>query len=101
MQTQQRLTSSHVDRAKSFPIVSIPLAAGVGVGGLLLTIGVYRVPVLSMTALLVLFLGAWLTAYLWHVWASPDGVVLWQVLLHYRLLAREQKARLRRMDGGR
>ncbi|MCO5247163.1 MAG: hypothetical protein M9927_25645, partial [Anaerolineae bacterium] len=66
--------------------------------------GVYQVPVLSMTALLVLFLGflgAWLIAYLWHVWASPDGVVLWQVLLHYRLLAREQKARHRRMDGGR
>ena len=57
-----------------------------------------------MTALFVLFLGilsAWLVAYLWHVWASPDGVVLWQVLLHYRLLAREQKARLRRMDSGR
>ncbi|MCB0150888.1 MAG: hypothetical protein M9936_29055 [Caldilinea sp.] len=104
VQTQQRLTTSHVDRAKGFSIVSIPLAAGVGVGGLLLAIGIYRVPVLSMTALLVLFLGflgAWLIAYLWYVWASPDGVVLWQVLLHYRLLAREQKARLRRMDGGR
>lgn len=101
VQTVQRLATSHVDRAKGFTIVSIPLAAGVGFGGLLLAVGVFSVPIFSMAALLTLFLaflGTWLAAFLWHQSASPDGVTLWQVLLHYRLLSREQKARLRRME---
>ena len=102
VQTVQRLATSHVDRAKGFSIVSLPLAAGVGLGGLLLAIGVFSVPVFSMAALLILFLGflgTWLTAWLWYQSASPDGVALWTVLLHYRLLSREQKARLKRMEG--
>jgi len=101
VQTVQRLTTSHVDRAKGFSIVSIPLAAGVGLGGLLLAVGVFAVPVFSMAALLTLFLAflaTWLAAWLWYQSASPDGVTLWTVLLHYRLLSREQKARLRRME---
>ncbi len=100
--TVQKLATSHVDRAKGFSIVSIPMAAGVGIGGLLIAVGMGAVPLFSMGALLVLFLsflGVWLVAYLWHQSASPDGVVLWQVLLHYRLLSREQKARLARMEG--
>ena len=101
VQTVQRLTTSHVDRAKGFSIVSIPMAAGVGVGGLLIAVGIGAVPIFSMGALLVLFLsflGVWLAAFLWHESASPDGVSLWQVLLHYRLLRHEQKARLQRME---
>ena len=101
VQTMQRLATSHVDRAKGFTIVSIPLAAGVGVGGLLLAAGLFSQPLLCMCALLVFFLsflGVWLVAFLWHESASPDGVGLWQVLLHYRLLRHEQKARLERMD---
>jgi len=101
VQTVQRLATSHVDRAKGFSIVSIPLAAGVGVGGLLLAVGVFSVPIFSMAALLTLFLaflGTWLAAFLWYQSASPDGIGLWTVLLHYRLLSREQKARLRRME---
>ena len=100
--TVQKLATSHVDRAKGFSIVSIPMAAGVGVGGLLIAVGMGAVPLFSMGALLVLFLsflGVWLAAYVWHQSASPDGVTLWTVLLHYRLLSREQKARLRRMEG--
>lgn len=101
VQTVQKLATSHVDRAKGFSIVSIPLAAGVGLGGLLLAVGVFAVPVFSMAALLTLFLAflaTWLAAWLWYQSASPDGVTLWTVLLHYRLLSREQKARLRRME---
>lgn len=101
VQTVQRMTTSHVDRAKGFSIVSIPLAVGVGVGGLLIAVGMGAVPLFSMGALLVLFLAflaTWLIAYIWHQSASPDGVGLWQVMLHYRLLSREQKARLRRME---
>ena len=101
VQTVQRLATSHVDRAKGFSIVSLPLAAGVGVGGLLIAVGMGAVPLFSMGALLVLFLAflaTWLIAYIWHQSASPDGVTLWMVLFQYRLLSREQKARLRRME---
>ena len=101
VQTVQRLATSHVDRAKGFSIVSIPMAAGVGLGGLLLAVGLFQVPLFSMAALLTLFLAfllTWLAAFLWYQSASPDGVTLWTVLLHYRLLSREQKARLRRME---
>lgn len=101
VQTVQRLATSHVDRAKGFSIVSIPLAAGVGLGGLLIAVGMGAVPLFSMGALLVLFLAflaTWLAAFLWYQSASPDGVTLWTVMLHYRLLSREQRARLRRME---
>ena len=101
VQTVQRLATSHVDRAKGFSIVSIPLAVGVGLGGLLIAVGMGAVPLFSMGALLTLFLAflaTWLIAYIWHQSASPDGVTLWMVLFQYRLLSREQKARLRRME---
>lgn len=101
VQTVQRLATSHVDRAKGFSIVSLPMAAGVGLGGLLLAVGLFEVPLFSMAALLTLFLAflaTWLAAFLWYQSASPDGIGLWTVLLHYRLLSREQKARLRRME---
>ena len=101
VQTVQRLATSHVDRAKGFSIVSLPLAAGVGLGGLLLAVGLFEVPLFSMAAVLTLFLAflvTWLAAWLWYQSASPDGIGLWTVLLHYRLLSREQKARLRRME---
>ena len=99
---QIRMVTSHEDRARGFTLVSLPLATAVGVGGLLLAIGLFRVPLWSMGALLVLFLaflGTWLLAWLWFTAASPDGIGLMQVLLHYRLLRHEQRARLRRMDG--
>lgn len=101
VQTVQRLATSHVDRAKGFSIVSLPMAAGVGLGGLLLAVGLFQVPLFSMAALLTLFLAflaTWLAAFLWYQSASPDGIGLWTVLLHYRLLSREQKARLQRME---
>ena len=101
VQTVQRLATSHVDRAKGFSIVSLPLAAGVGLGGLLLAVGLFEVPLFSMAAVLTLFLAflvTWLAAWLWYQSASPDGIGLWTVLLHYRLLSREQKARLRRLE---
>lgn len=102
VRTEQRLATSHVDRAKGFSIVSLPLAAGVGLGGLLLAVGLFQVPIFSMAAVLVLFLAflaTWLVAWLWYQSASPDGVALWTVLLHYKLLRHEQRARLQRMEG--
>lgn len=102
VRTEQRLATSHVDRAKGFSIVSLPLAGGVGLGGLLLAVGLFQVPIFSMGALLILFLAflaTWLVAWLWYQSASPDGVALWTVLLHYKLLRHEQRARLQRMEG--
>lgn len=101
VQTVQRVTTSSVDRAKGFTIKALPLSVAVGVGGLLIAVGIGFVPLASMGALLVLFLAfllTWLAAFVWSESASPDGVTLWQVLLHYRLLSREQKARLQRME---
>jgi hypothetical protein len=100
VQTVQNVTTSAVDRAKGFSIVSIPLAAMAGVVAFLAAVTLFSVPILSGAALLWLFgtfAGVWLLAWVWHVSASPDGVSLWQVLLHYRLLRHEQRARLERM----
>ena len=102
VQTVQRLDTSAVDRAKGFTIVSVPLAAALGFVALLVGIVAFGVPWLSLPALLLLFgmfTLAWLVAWLWHQSASPDGVALWQVLLGYRLLRHEQRARLERMKG--
>jgi len=101
VQTVQRLDTSAVDRAKGFTIVSVPLALALGIVALLVGIVAFGMPWLSLPALLLLFgmfTLAWLLAWLWHQSASPDGVALWQVLLHYRLLRHEQRARHGRMQ---
>lgn len=99
--SEQKLTTSHVDRAQGFLIASAPLSAIVALGALVIAVAAFQVPVFS-TAAAVVFLTAmaavWLVAWVWHNSASPDGVMLWTVLLHYRLLRHEQRARHRRMD---
>lgn len=103
VKTVQTLTTSATDRAKGFSIATIPLAAVLGLVGLLGAVTLAGVPIVSGAALLILFgvfAAVWLAAWIWHQSASPDGVALWQVLLHYRLLRAEQKARLERMRGG-
>jgi hypothetical protein len=100
VQTVQKVTTSAVDRAKGFSIVSIPLAAMAGFVAFLVAVGLFSVPIVSGAALVVLFgtfAGVWLVAWIWHQSASPDGITLWTVILHYKLLRHEQKARLERM----
>lgn len=102
VQTVQRLDTSHVDRARGFTIASVPLAAALGLVAFLVAVALFGVPWLSGAALVVLFgvFGlVWLTAWLWYNAASPDGVALAQVMLGYRLLRHEQRARLERMKG--
>ena len=102
VQTVQRLDTSHVDRARGFTIASVPLAAALGLVAFLVAVALFGVPWLSGVALVVLFgvFGlVWLVAWLWYQSASPDGVALFQVLLGYRLLRHEQRARLERMKG--
>ena len=100
-QTIQRLNTSHRDRAVAFNISTLGLSAIVSLGGLLLIVAGWGVPVLSVTALAIFFGIAaltWLIAWLWFNAASPDGIGLIGVLLHYRLLRHEQRARLDRID---
>jgi hypothetical protein len=98
--TLQRLDTSHQDRARAFNLVSIPLAAVVGFVAFLAAVGLAGVPLLSWAALLWLFTvfaAVWAIAWVVYVFVSPDGGTLLQIGLHYRLLSREQKARLERM----
>lgn len=97
----ESVASSETDRAVAFNISTAGLAAIVGVGGLLVAVVGWQVPLLSVTALAIFFgLAAliWAGAWLFHSAASPDGIGLIGVLLQYRLLRYEQRARHERID---
>lgn len=99
--TQQTVRTSAVDRAKGFNISTAGLAGLVALGGTLITMAGWGVPLLSVPALAIFFgiAGAvWAAAWFWYNAASPDGIGLIGVLLHYRLLRHEQRARLERID---
>ena len=92
---------SETDRAVAFNISTAGLAVIVGIGGLLLAVVGWQVPLLSVSALAIFFgLAAviWFGAWMFHNAASPDGIGLIGVLLQYRLLRYEQRARLDRID---
>jgi len=100
VQTVQTVTTSHEDRAKGFTLTTVPLAAVVGVVAALAAVGLAGVPWLSWSALLVLFgvfAAVWAGAYFWHVLASPDGATVLSILLSYRYVRHEQRARLDRL----
>jgi hypothetical protein len=98
--TVQTVTTSHTDRAKGFTITSIPLALAVGFVAFLAAIGLAGVPWMSWSALLILFgvfAAVWAGAYFWHTLASPDGATILSILLSYRYVRHEQRARLDRL----
>lgn len=100
IQTVQAVTTSHEDRAKGFTMTTVPLAAVVGVTALLAAVGLAGVPWLSWSALLILFgvfAAVWAGAYFWHTLASPDGATVLSILLSYRYVRHEQRARLDRL----
>ncbi len=100
VQTVQAVTTSHEDRAKGFTLTTVPLAAVVGLVALLAAAGLFGVPWLSWSALLVLFgvfAAVWGAAYFWHTLASPDGATVLSILLSYRYVRHEQRARLDRL----
>ena len=100
VQTVQTVTTSHTDRARGFTITSIPLALAVGFVAFLAAIGLAGVPWMSWSALLVLFgvfAAVWAGAYFWHTLASPDGATILSILLSYRYVRHEQRARLDRL----
>ena len=100
VQTLQTVATSHRDRAAGFNLVTIPLAAVAGIVALLAAVSLANMPLLSWSALLILF-GAfvlvWGLAYAWHTLASPDGAVIFGILLAYRFQRHEQRARLDRL----
>ncbi len=100
VQTVQTVTTSHTDRARGFTITSVPLALAVGFVAFLAAIGLAGVPWKSWSALLVLFgvfAAVWAGAYFWHTLASPDGATILSILLSYRYVRHEQRARLDRL----
>ena len=101
VETRQIVKTDARDRAIGFNISTAGLAGLVALGGLLMTVAGWGVPLLSVPALAIFFgiAGAvWAAAWFWYNAASPDGIGLIGVLLHYRLLRHEQRARLERID---
>lgn len=101
VETRQIVKTDARDRAVGFNISTAGLAAIVALGGTLITVAGWGVPILSVATLATFFALAavvWAGAWFWYNAASPDGVGLIGVLLHYRLLRHEQRARLERID---
>jgi len=101
VETRQIVKTDARDRAIGFNISTAGLAGLVALGGTLITVAGWGVPILSVATLATFFALAavvWLAAWFWYNAASPDGIGLIGVLLHYRLLRHEQRARLERID---
>lgn len=96
----QSVVISETDRAIAFNISTAGLAAIVGVGGLLLSAVGWNIPLFSLSALTIFFVLAalvWFGAWLFHNASGSNGLGLITVLLQYRLLRHEQRARLDRI----
>ena len=100
-QIRSVVAGSHLDRAMGFRVAMMPVAVVAGLLGAIAAVSLFGVPLLSFALLMwffTAFCAAWLTGYALHTFVSPDGAAIIQILGMYRLLSREQKARLRRMD---
>lgn len=92
---------SHLDRALGFRAAMMPVAGVAGLLGAIAAVALFGVPVLSFALLMwffTVFCATWLLGYALHTFISADGATVLQVLGMYRILSREQKARLRRME---
>lgn len=87
---------SELDRAVSFLLTTGGLSCIVGLGGVLIVVGGWGVPLFSVTALSVFFGVAtlvWFLSWAAHLFLSDAGIALIVVLLQYRLLRHEQLLR--------
>ena len=100
-QVRSSTTGSHLDRARAFRLKMLPVAAVAGVLGSIAGASLFGVPWLSFALLMwffTVFCATWLIGYTLDLFVSADGAAILQILGMYRLLSREQKARLRRME---
>lgn len=100
VRTQAVVQGDYRNRAEGFRIAMLPVAVVAGVLAVVAAVGLAGVPFLSFATLLWFFSAfcmTWLIGFGMHQWISPDGTALTAVLLHYRLLRAEQRARLDRM----
>lgn len=100
VRTQAVVTGDYRNRAEGFRIAMLPVAVVAGVLAVVAAVGLAGVPFLSFATLLWFFTAfclTWLIGFGMHQWISPDGTALTAVLLHYRLLRAEQRARLDRL----
>jgi hypothetical protein len=103
--TAQSVTrGTHLDRAQGFRHKMMPVAGVAGLLGAIAAVSLFGVPWLSFTLLMwffTVFCLTWLGGFALDMLVSADGAAIIQVLGMYRILSREQKARLKRMDGDR
>ena len=98
---QSMVRGSYLDRAQGFRHAMLPVAVVAGVLAAIAAISLFGVPLLSFALLMwffTVFCITWLVGYALHTFVSADGAAVLQVLGMYRILSREQKARLRRME---
>ena len=99
--TSAEVAGSYVDRAKSFQISTVPVAAAFGLGGVLVALLGAKVPLFSVAMLGVFWAGFllwWLLGWAIHHLFSADGVALIDTLKGWHYLEREQAARLKRYE---
>jgi len=96
------VSGTFTDRARGFQIASVPLAAGVGLGSLIVGIVGWGVPLFSVAALGWLWTGfllTWFAAWVVHNLVSPDGIALAHTILGWQYLKAEQRERHKRYRG--
>jgi hypothetical protein len=101
--TESHTVGSHADRARGFQIVTVPISIAFGVGVAVVGAVGFAVPVFSLSMLLLFwlaFLAWWLCGWALHLLFSADGVALLHTVKGWQYLEREQRARLRRYEGG-
>lgn len=93
---QSLVTGSHIDRAKSFVVVTNGLGLVLGGLGVIVAVAAWGVPLLSVPALAwfgSLYAATWLIAYVLHVFVSAEGAAWVHVLRAWGWLDREQRHR--------
>jgi hypothetical protein len=93
--------TSELDRAHAFVTVTFPASLAVGVVALLIGILGFRVPFLSIPALLILIFGmslVWFAAWFIYLWFSPVGMSFFHLRKSWQEREREQNFIHRRYE---
>jgi hypothetical protein len=86
--------TSELDRAHAFVTVTFPASVAVGVVALLIGILGFRVPFLSIPALLILIFGmsvVWFAAWFFYLLFSPVGMAFYHLRKSWQERQREQE----------